>query len=81
MDVTVSTVAESNQEFLKRMKDAMPVQAKIRMQTTLIESEWNVPVMPHQHLGASGGVALVPRTSCQKSLRELVLPESLRRWF
>ena len=61
MDVTVSTVAESNQEFLKRMKDAMPVQAKIRMQTTLIESEWNVPVMPHQHVGASGGVALVPR--------------------
>ena len=55
------TVEERNQEFLRQMKEAIPAQAKIRMQATLIESEWNVPVVPYQHLGASGGVAVVPR--------------------
>ncbi|CAE7806403.1 CHLP [Symbiodinium sp. CCMP2592] len=28
-------------EFLRQMKEAIPEQAKIRMQTTLIDSEWN----------------------------------------
>ena len=46
---------------LRQMKEAIPEQAKIRMQTTLIEAEWSVPVVPYQHLGASGGVAVVPR--------------------
>ena len=61
LEVTSSSVAESKQEFLKRMKDAVPEQAKIRMQTTLVESQRNVSAVPYQHLGAAGDVALAPR--------------------
>ena len=69
MSATMS-VQQSEQDFLASVRDALPEAAKLRSQTTLLQSEWDVEVVPHQQLGPSGGVAVVPKIS---------LPDTLRR--
>ena len=39
----------------------LPEAARIRMQSTLMQSEWPVPVHIHQTLSSQGGIALVPK--------------------
>ena len=38
----------------------LPEAARIRMQSTLMQSQWPVPVHIHQTLSSHGGIALVP---------------------
>ena len=49
------------QIFLESVQDAIPEQAKMRAQTTLVQSEWSVGVVYHQQLTSRGGVAVCPR--------------------
>ncbi len=39
------------QDFLASVRDALPAAATIRAQTSLLQSEWEVDVLPHQQLG------------------------------
>eukprot|EP00438_Fugacium_kawagutii_P026271 Skav227696 [mRNA] locus=scaffold2761:141321:142028:- [translate_table: standard] len=62
---TVVPVPVSQQETREDIKNAvvaaLPEAARLRMQSELIASEWNVPVYPWQSLSDKDGVALVPR--------------------
>ena len=35
------------QIFMEAMRDALPVEARMRAQTTLLQSEWSATVYPH----------------------------------
>ena len=41
----------------------LPEAARLRAQSTLVESEWTVPVFHHQPLGKQPGIAVVPKHS------------------
>ena len=47
--------------YMEAMQDALPEAARMRAQTTLLQSEWSVNVCYHQALTAKGGVAVAPK--------------------
>ena len=59
------------QEFTQQVRDALPEQAKIRGQSSLVQEEWDVLVLPYQHLSASGGVSLVPKDALVDVLKRV----------
>ena len=48
-------------EVAAAVRMVLPEAARIRMQSTLMQSEWPVPVHIHQTLSSQGGIALVPK--------------------
>jgi hypothetical protein len=58
-----NTVVEQDPEveFAKSMKEAIPEAARLRFQPRRLQSEWEQEIKHHQHLDATGGVAICPR--------------------
>ena len=54
-------VVDPEADFVASMKAAIPVAARIRMQSKLVQSEWDVSVQEPQSLTAQGGVAICPK--------------------
>ena len=54
---------------MQSVRDAIPEAAHIRAQRTLLPDEWSTQVVPYQHLGPSGGVALVPKHALPQVLQ------------
>ena len=52
---------------------AIPEAAHIRAQSALLPDEWSTQVVPYQHLGPSGGVALVPKHAIPQVLQAVGL--------
>jgi len=62
MIATRENISENNDyELRAAIEAALPEAAKLRTQTQLIASEWNVPAIPYQSMGKHDGVALVPK--------------------
>ena len=57
----MKSAEKKESEFRQRIREVIPQQAKIRSQSTLVPEEWDAPVVPHQHLSASGGISVVPK--------------------
>ena len=70
---------DPEQEFLRSVAQAMPAAARVRMQSRLVQDEWDAPVRMWQELGPAGGVGLFPRNSSRRCWSESVIPQSLRR--
>ena len=56
-----STDKSETQLFLESVRDALPEAARMRSQTTLLASEWNVEVVYHQQMTSRGGVCVCPQ--------------------
>ena len=54
-------VVDPEADFVASMKAAIPEAARIRMQSKLVQSEWDVSVQEPQSLTAQGGVAICPK--------------------
>lgn len=48
-------------DIRRQVEDNLPDAARLRAQTTLVGSEWSVPVVPWQYLGKDNGIAVVPK--------------------
>ena len=57
-------------DIRQQVQMALPDAARLRAQTTLLDSEWSVAVLPWQSLGKSDAIAVVPK---------LFLPEVIRQ--
>jgi hypothetical protein len=57
-------------EFASAIRSALPEAAQLRLQSKLLQDEWDAPICEPQHLTSSGGVAI-----CGKE----VLPDLLAR--
>ncbi len=57
--------------FEEQVRAALPEAARLRMQTTLYDDDWEVAVMPWQQLSAKGGVAVVPKDALPEVLRNV----------
>ena len=58
---TTPTSQDDAHDVAVAVESVLPDAARIRMQTTLLQEEWPVPVHMHQTLGRQGGIAYVPR--------------------
>ena len=54
------------------MKRALPEVASLRSESTLVQSDWNVPVFTRQTLGSRVGVAAVPHESWPEVIERVV---------
>ena len=54
-------VVDASQDVAVAVRPVLPEAARVRMQSTLLQSEWHVPVHIPQTLSSRGGVALVPK--------------------
>eukprot|EP00971_Amphidinium_carterae_P242778 4820672-Amphidinium_carterae.1 len=63
--------ADAEREYRDSVRQAQPLQAQIRSQTTLVQSEWQVPFQPWQHLSNHAGVAVVPREAVPRVLQQI----------
>ena len=53
--------ADTADDVRQAVLAAVPEAARLRAQTTLVEHEWSVPVIPWQSLGKGHGIAVVPK--------------------
>ena len=57
--------------FAEQIRDAMPEAAKMRMQSDLMQDDWEDKVEMWQKLGSQGGVALVPKEALPEVLKNV----------
>ena len=69
-------------DIRRQVEDNLPDAARLRAQTTLVGSEWFVPVVPWQYLGKDNGIAVVPKQFLyHKSLHKWDLPGRVLQLF
>ena len=57
-----SNQSDPTTDIREAVSAVVPEAAKLRsLQSTLVQEEWDVPVVPHQSLSKQDGIALVPR--------------------
>ena len=66
-----STPMDPQLDVRQQVLLALPDAARLRAQSTLIESEWSVPVVPWQSLGKGDGIAVIPKQFLAEVIRKI----------
>ena len=56
-----SSQSDPTAEIREAVSAVVPEAAKLRSQSSLVQEEWDDPIVPHQSLSKQDGIALVPR--------------------
>ena len=62
---------DTSEDIRNAVQAVLPEAARLRMQSELLASEWDVPIYPWQVLSKKDGVALVPRSAIAQTLEQV----------
>ena len=69
--VPSTTAADPDADLRQQVQMVVPDAARLRAQTTLLDAEWSVPVVPWQALAKDNAIAVVPKSFLPEVIKKV----------